>query len=300
MTEPWASRRDKTGLVVLRTPTIAWLFSLGLASLAGCGVAGGGVRFGAAEPPPSFEPPSPSRASTPEIGVLTLLSDALSSLALDEAQHRSLTTLTDEIKRRHRGALNNRTMLAVDTAASVEAGTVDEVRLLADADALGHARVEVGAGDGKALGDLHALLRPDQRAKLSANLAAKAEALRLDDFQSRYGLWRADLRTTPDQDARIEPRLKADTASAESARAEREAWQKRVRTTAVAFKEPAFAATQLLDPDPVATTVARIRRLVAFLKLVVPELTDEQRSRAASFIRAEAGVSVRSKPGEAD
>lgn len=271
---------------------------VGLAALAGCGAAGGGVRFGSADPPPTFEPPSPSRASTPEVGVLTLLSDALSSLALDQAQHERIAALTDEIKRRHRGALNNRTMLAVDTAASVEASAVDEARLVADADALGHARIEAGAGDGKALGELHALLRPEQRAKLSTALAAKADALRLDDFRSRYGLWRTDLRTTPEQDARIEPRLEADTASAESARAEREAWQKRVRSTAVAFKEPAFVATELFDPDPVATTVARIRRLVAFLKVVVPELTDEQRARAASFIRAEAGVSVRLKPGE--
>jgi hypothetical protein len=276
---------------------------LGLPSMAGvlgCGATGGGVRFGSADPPPEIAPPAPSKASTQEVGVLTLLSDALSDLDLDAAQHKRVVELTEEIKRRHRGALNNRTMLAVDMAASVESANIDDARLLASADALGRARAEVGSGDGKALEELHAMLRPEQRAKLSTALVAKADQLKLDDLQTRYGLWRLEVRITPEQDARIEPKLKDDKASAESARVERDAWQKRVRSTAVAFKETTFSATQLVDPDPVATTVGRIRRLVAFLKVVVPELTEDQRSRAASFIRAEAGISVRLKPGEAD
>lgn len=272
------------------------LGSLALGCVLGCGATGGGVRFGSADPPPNVQPPSPTKASAQEVGVLTLLSDALSNLDLDEAQHKRVVDLTEEIKRRHRGALGNRTMLAVDMATCVETGNIEGARLLATADALGRARGEVGAGDGKAIEDLHAILRPDQRAKLSAALASKADQLKLDDFASRYGIWRLEVRITPEQDARILPKLDRDKASAESARAEREAWQKRVRATAEAFKGASVSGALLVDPDPVATTVGRIRRIVAFLEIVVPELTEDQRARAASFIRAEAGVSVKPRP----
>jgi len=281
----------------MRWTRLAWcVVVLGMPAFAACGATGQGIQFGSADPPPTVRPPEPSKASAQEVGVLTLLADALSNLDLDEAQHKRVVALTDEIKRRHRGALGNRTMLAVDMAEAVESGTVDEAKLLATADALGHARAEVGSGDGKALEELHGLLKPDQRAKLAAALSTKADQLKLDDFESRYGIWRLEVRIPPEQDARIEPKLKADAASAESAKAERDAWQKRVRATAAAFKEATFSGALLMDPDPIGTTVGRMKRTVAFLKIVVPELTEDQRARAATFIRAEAGVSV--KPRE--
>lgn len=259
----------------------------------GCGATNEGIRFGAV---PTLAPPgpdAPEHASTPEIGLSTLITDSISELALDDAQRTKLQALLGDIKEKHKSALGARATLAIDMARTVESGMVDDRLLTLDAKNLGEQRAALAADDGRALETLHELLRPEQRKKFSAGLVAKAQTVRLDDFASRYGVWRNDVKTTPEQDARIEPKLKADVKSAEGAKAEREAWQQRLRTTAAAFEGATFSATPFVDPDTSGTTVARIARLIAFLQIVIPELQQDQLERAAKFIRAEAGVSVK-------
>ncbi len=271
------------------TMRFAFLVSL---CLVGCAATGGGITFDPPPPLPAPPPKGPSHASTPEVGVISLVTDAISELKLDAAQKTKLTQTMDALKKKHRAALDARAMLAIDMARSVESSLVDEKLLALDAENLGRERASANADDAKTLEDLHAALTPDQRKQFAAGLEKKATELRLDDFMTRWGIWRNDLSITPEQDARIAPKLQAETAAENAAKAERADWQKRLRDAAATFSGDQFSAKAFVDPDPKATTVARIGRLIRFLAIVVPELTDEQREHAASFIRAEAGISV--------
>lgn len=257
--------------------------------VASCGATAEGVRFGAA-PPPAAPDTAPPRASSPEVGVVVILGDAMAELSLEGAQRDRLVALLDGIKRDHRRSLDARAMMAIDMSRSVESALIDEKLLSLDAQNLGAARAAVAAADGKTLEELHRLLSPEQRKRFAASLSAKADKLRTDDLQSRLGVWRHDLEVTAEQEAKIAPKLEADTASAASARAEREAWRERLKKTAAEFERDAFTAAPYLDPDVEKTTVARIQRVIAFLKVVVPELTQPQLDRAGQIIRAEAGV----------
>jgi hypothetical protein len=107
---------------------------------------------------------------------------------------------------------------------------------------------------------------------------------------TRYGNWRSDLEITVIQNEKIEPKLNDEKTIAPSAKAELLAWQKRLRDTAAAFDKDAFSASVYVDPDAEKTTIERVRRVVVFLKLVVPELTQKQLAAAAENLRAEAGA----------
>lgn len=220
-----------------------------------------------------------------------LISDAIAELDLDQDQNRKLVGLINDVNTRHQRVQEMRKVLSLDMASSVEAGSVDDKTLLLDAENLGKARADVADADGKSLEELHRILTPPQRKKFAAALADRADKLPTDDAQTRYGNWRSDLQISPDQNEKIAPKIEGDTASAESARAEREAWQKRLRATATDFGGEQFAAKSYLDPDVVKTTVERVRRVISFLQAVVPVLTPKQQKRAGDNLRAEVGAS---------
>jgi len=257
--------------------------------LTGCGATNGGLRF---DPTPAKPPPeiTIARASSPEVGVLVLMSDAMANLQLDHAQNDQVVQLVTSIKERHQRVEEMRKVLSIDMAASVNAGVIDDKTLELDARKLGKARAEVAPADGKALEDLHRILGPAQRKQFATALAARAETLPTDDASTRYGNWRTDLEITVIQNEKIEPQLNDEPTIAPSAKAEREAWQKRLRDTAAAFEKESFSASTYVDPDVEKTTVERVRRVTAFLKLIVPELTQKQLAAAAENLRAEAGA----------
>ncbi len=267
----------------MRAPALAFVFFLG------CGATNGGLRFDAtpAKPPPEIVT---ARASSPEVGVIVLISDAMANLELDHAQNDQLVQLVSSIKERHQRIEEMRKVLAIDMAASVNAGVIDDKTLELDAQKLGKARAEVAPADGKALEDLHRILTPAQRKQFATALAARADTLPIDDASTRYGNWRSDLEITVIQNEKIEPKLDSETTIDPSAKAEREAWQKRLRDTATAFDKDAFSASSYVDPDVEKTTVERVRRVTTFLKLIVPQLTEKQLAAAAQNLRAEAGA----------
>lgn len=96
----------------------------------------------------------------------------------------------------------------------------------------------------------------------------------------------------------IEPHLLEDARSAREAVDERAARQKRMKELADAFEKPKLVAAPFLDPQVQKTTEHRVHRLVRFLEAVLPQLDAGQRDKAASFIRADAGISVRMDPDE--
>ncbi len=257
--------------------------------LTACGATGGGARFDLGPSPQAHETPA-ARASSPEVGIVLLISDAIAELDLDQDQNRKLVGLINDVNGRHQRVQEMRKTLALDMASSVEAGNVDDKTLLTDAENLGKARAEVAAPDGQSLEELHRILTPAQRKKFAAALADRADKLPTDDAQTRYGNWRSDLEISPDQNEKIAPKLDADTAIAESARAEREAWQKRLHATAAEFEGEAYSAKSYVDPDVVKTTVERVRRVISFLHAVVPVLTPKQQKRAGDTLRAEVGA----------
>lgn len=260
-----------------------------LVALIGCGATGGGLRFDTtpAKPPPEI---TTARASSPEVGVLVLISDAIANLQLDHDQNDKLVQLVTSTKERHGRVEEMRKVLSIDMASSVGAGVIDDKTLDLDAHKLGSARADVAASDGKALEDLHRILTPAQRKQFATALAARADSLPIDDATTRYGNWRTDLEITVIQNEKIEPKLNDEPTIAPSAKAEREAWQRRLRDTAAAFEKDAFTAATYTDPDVEKTTVERVRRVTTFLKLIVPELTQKQLAAAAENLRAEANA----------
>jgi Spy/CpxP family protein refolding chaperone len=257
--------------------------------LLGCGATNGGLRFDTTPAKPAPEIVT-ARTSSPEVGVIVLISDAMANLQLDHAQNDQLVQLVSSIKERHQRVEEMRKVLSLDMAASVAAGVIDGTTLDLDAKKLGSVRAEVAPADGKALEDLHRILTPAQRKQFATALAARAETLPIDDASTRYGNWRSDLEITVIQNEKIEPKLDGETTISPSAKAEREAWQRRLRDTAAAFDKEAFSASSYVDPDVEKTTVERVRRVTTFLKLIVPVLTQKQLAAAAENLRAEAGA----------
>jgi Spy/CpxP family protein refolding chaperone len=260
------------------------------ALLAACGATGSGVNFDLT-PTPKMPEVTPTKPSTPDVGVISMISDAIASLQLTKDQSTQVSALVHDLEQHHAAVEEARKHLSLDIAASVEVGVVDDRGLAKDGAELGKARVEVAPTDAKALEELHQILTPDQRKQFAASLNAAAEKLRNDDAQRRYSNWRSDLEINTDQNEKIEPRLDADGSLAASARAEQEAWRRRLRATANDFAGDTYKASAYGDPDVVATTVERVRRLAVFLSVVVPVLTPEQRKTAAANLRAEVGVS---------
>ncbi|HEY1957103.1 MAG TPA: Spy/CpxP family protein refolding chaperone [Polyangiaceae bacterium] len=254
-----------------------------------CGATSSGARFDIT-PPAAAPEVTPARASSPEVGVVLMLSDAIANLQLSKDQNAQVAALVHDLQEGHRRIEEVRKQLSLDVASSVEAGTIDDKGLRADAEGLGRARAESAPNDAKALEELHRILTPDQRKQFSAALAARADKLPSDDAQTRYGNWRSDLEISLEQNEKIEPKLDADGSLATSAHAERDAWRRRLHATAADFANDTYSANAYADPDVVATTVERVRRLVGFMNVVVPLLTPEQRKTAASNLRAEVGV----------
>lgn len=257
--------------------------------VAGCGATGGGASFDLSPAPKKVEV-TPAETSSAEVGVVSLISDAIASLDLTSDQNRALTGLVSDMQEKHARVQDARKQLSMDMATSVESGGVDENALEADAQALGKARADMAPAEGHALEELHRILTPDQRKKVAAAMLARADKLPTDDATSRYGNWRSDLEISIEQDQKIQPKLDAETSITTSARAEHDAWQSRLRATAAAFPQEQFSASTYLDPDVAKTTVARVRRVIAFLKVVVPLLNEKQQKLAAQNLRAEVGV----------
>lgn len=222
-----------------------------------------------------------------------MIGDAISEVDLDAEQEKQLYGLAESVRLRHKNVLSLRTSLAIDIATSVEGGKIDEPRVFGDAEHLGVERQAVLETDARAIENVHDTLTPKQRTAFALALRERAEHVKLDDFRTRYGTWRNDLHIDVRQDERIEPRLHEDSRSASEAQAEKSQRQKRMIELANAFERPKLVALPFLDHDVRATTEHRVHRFVAFLEVVLPELTDDQRRQAAAFIRSDAGVSVK-------
>jgi hypothetical protein len=272
-------------------------WALLLAASCGGGIAVEG-KFDRPPPPPPPPPTKPIHASPQKVALLDMIGDAISEVALTPEQESHLYSTVEDVRGRHKSVLSLRTTLAIDIATSVEHGKIDEKQIFLDAEQLGKERALVENDDARAIEDLHDTLGPEQRVAFAHALRDAADRVKLDDFRTRYGTWRNDLRITTHQDAVIEPRLRTDTRSATEAQTERAARQKRMRDLADAFAKPKLVAGPFLDPDVERTTEHRVHRLVAFLEIVLPELDADQRDKAASFIRADAGISVRMDPDE--
>src|SRR5581483_4004531 len=165
-------------------------FALVLFVMTSCDATGEGIHFENPPALPAPPPKGPSHPSISEVGVIAIIADALSELKLDDKQKATIQKSLDAVKKKHRAALDARAMLAIDMARSVESSLVDEKLLALDADNLGRERVAANSDDAKALEELHAALTPDQRKQFAKGLEKKANDLRLDDFATRWGVWR--------------------------------------------------------------------------------------------------------------
>jgi hypothetical protein len=273
----------------MRTTRPALIGSLLLFAVA-CGATNGGVRFDA--PPEKYQraPDGPAHPSAQEVAIVGFVGDATSELKLTEEQRRHIDAILSALTEKHAAALLARKVLSRDLAACVAANALDEALLTLDAKNLGDARAAVAIDDVHALTELHALMDPSQRKAFAAALVARADHLKVDDTKSRLATWSYDLRLDDAQRAKIEAKLKDDAAGDASARAEHDVWVQRLRATAAGFGEASFSGDVFNDKSVVETTKARTARLVAFLKVVLPELSEEQRGRAAGIIRSDVGL----------
>lgn len=255
-----------------------------------CGATNGGVRFDT--PPAKYQraPDGPAHPSAQEVAIVGFVGDATSELKLTEDQRRHIDAILSALTEKHAAALLARKVLSRDLAASVDANALDEALLMLDAKNLGDARAAVAGDDARALAELHALMDVSQRKAFAAALVARADHLKVDDPKSRLATWSYDLRLDDAQRAKIEAKLNGDAAGDASARAEHDIWDQRLRATAAGFGEASFQGDVFDDKNVVETTKARTARLVTFLRVVLPELSEEQRGRAAGIIRSDVGL----------
>lgn len=272
------------------TPSRSALFGFVVLLTAACGATNEGVRFDSPPEPYKRAPDGPAHPSAQEVAIVGFVGDATSELKLTDEQRRRIDAILAELTETHAAALLARKLLSRDLATGVEANALDESLLTLDARNLGDARAAVAADDVRALAALHALMDPPQRKAFAAALVARAAHLKVDDTKSRLTTWSYDLQLDDAQRAKIEAKLSADPAGDASARAERDAWDQRLRATAAGFGEGSFQGDAFMDKDVVVTTKARTARLVTFLRAVLPELTADQRDRASHVIRSDVGL----------
>jgi Spy/CpxP family protein refolding chaperone len=216
----------------------------------------------------------------------------LDELDLKPEQRATLERLKKEQHGRMAPVRKARHDLMEAVADGVQAGNVDVVKLTPQIDALTQSVEATKPGLQEALNEAHRTLTPAQRSKLVAELSEHgpgALALGGEDmgkgpaamFMKRMG---DELGLTTAQRQAIRTKLEGERSAH---RAGRDAIRAKWQTMAKAFETPDFDAKRL-DIGGDATTLVRTHStgMIRTLNQVLPELTPEQRTKAATAMRS--------------
>ncbi len=254
-----------------------------------------------AEAPPATASSAATKAPVAEQshGVVKVFADALSEVALRADQRAIVEKLAQETEARHAPLTKARAEIATTLAAQIEANAIDTGALQPKFDAATAAAEAAQQGDRDALQKLHDVLDATQRAAFVDALRASFHGgHRGPEGGMRPADWARELALTGDQQTRIrdllmeqhkahegEAKARPDLASHDHARGK--GGPAEPGEFLEAFKGDAFAIDAVSPKRDVRVEGRGMsEHVVAVVKTILPELTVEQRGKAASMVRA--------------
>ncbi len=235
-----------------------------------------------------------SAASTAPVGASThgpvkVVGAALGTVALRPDQRTELEQLAAAAEARHETMRGARQDLMGAIAAQVEAGKIDRAMLQPKMDATAKAFEAVRPGDAAALERMHTILDTSQREKFVDALEAQFKSKRGEhNPRSAMQAWATELKLTDAQRDQIKALLKAEFhKGSDGHHGDHGDHAKGGHGGKVleAFKSDHFVASEVM-PDGAKAQQASARFL-GMAEAIVPLLTPEQRTIAATKLRAE-------------
>jgi Spy/CpxP family protein refolding chaperone len=270
---------------------------VGALALSACG---GSVEAGPAATAQSAATKAPI-ATSAQGGHVKLVSEALGEVSLRADQRSAIEQLAAEAETRHAATKQVRAEIANALAAQIEAGKIDRAALQPKIDAAAQAWEASRPADRAALEKLHAILDKDQRSAFVDALVAKIHAAHAShdghhEGKAHLEKLAADLKLTDDQRAQIgtilHGQMKAHHGDWKEGREKGKAMME-------AFKGDHFVMSEVAPPvDVRAKANAMSDHILGVIEQVLPILTPEQRTIAASKIRERGGDVMELSPGQ--
>lgn len=238
-------------------------------------------------------------------GMVRLFADALGDVPLRADQRATVEALASEADARHAPLAKTRADIAAALATQIEKNAVDVGALIPQIEAATRATEAAQDGDRAALQKLHGLLDASQRSAFvdafEARLHAQMEGAHHGaNGRPRMGAWAEELALTSEQEARVRDVVRElMKAHAEEWKRAHEASDARANANASrpagphefldAFRSETFIVGTLAPKRNVGPDARAMTEHIALLvKAVLPELTAEQRVKAAALVRAHA------------
>ena len=231
-------------------------------------------------------------------GPLKVVGDALGDVPLTASQRTQIEKLAADAQARHADASAAHKDLMLTIAAQVDAGAIDRQALQPKLDAVTAALVKAQPADRASFEQLHALLSADQRAAFVDALTARIG----DPEEKMHGAhplkqWAEDLKLTDDQRTQIRAALHDKFHGAHAAVGHAEggelpwAGDHHGAKVLAAFKQDRFVMDEVAPPKDLSQMASKMsEHFLGLAETVLPLLTPEQRSLAASKIREKANA----------
>jgi hypothetical protein len=257
---------------------------------------------------------APTGASVAPINVVVhgrtkFVVDALAQVPLRADQRATIEQMAKDSELRGEPARKAREQLVLAVADQIQAGTIDHTALQPKIDAVAAAHETARPGDRVAFEKLHELLTPEQRVAFVTALQAEPHQGQAqgEGRGGRMHKWAAEIGLTQDQQDQIKQKLQArwqghvatavvgtDEQKGDAVKDGRMVWQghkmhEQWKNTLEAFKTDKFsmdAVAPVQDGKPMAHEFAG--HMLGMVEAALPVLTPDQRSAAASKLRARA------------
>lgn len=229
-----------------------------------------------------------------------LVFDSLDDLQLKPAQRQIVEKVRGDVRASMEPVQQARKALMVEVADGVAAGSIDDSKVDAGISKMEQEIQRATPALQDAMNRIHAALDPQQRRALVEGMRARGSALRekAEERGGVRGIVRARLRRladtlelTPHQRAAIRDNAKAEFRDMRGAfdPEVRQQHAQRMRTIGEAFMTESFDARHL-DVGREAPAASRkiSTGMTRLVKVVLPELTPDQRSKLAGMIRQRA------------
>jgi Spy/CpxP family protein refolding chaperone len=226
-----------------------------------------------------------------------LLRASLHLESLTAAQRQQIEGLVQQERTTHANVASARSQLLQALATRVAAGSVDDVALAPNVQAVDGAIQADEPGDRAALEKLHAILTPAQRVELVTKVEAReggkgkwasrdggaANANRAERGEHGGGMWARELNLTQAQKDQIRVNLRSIGPSVDKT-----VWQEARESrehVLEAFKGDRFVMNEVAPAKDPRLIDQGVERIVRMAKASAPVLTAEQRTAAAAKLQ---------------
>jgi Spy/CpxP family protein refolding chaperone len=279
-------------------------FALPLALALTAPVVGGCGGTATSEPPATAEN-AVTRAPVAQAahGPVKLIGDAFGDVPLTASQRAAIEQMAIDAEARHADARAARKDLMVAIAAQIESGTIDRAALQPKVDAVAAAMQKAQPADRAALEQLHAMLNADQRSAFVDALESRIKG-KMGEAKDHHGMkqWAEDLQLSDAQRDQIksafQARMQAARDKGEHPWAEMKGEHEHGKKVLEAFKGDRFVMDEVAPAVDVQAKAAKMSsRFLGMAETVLPILTPQQRTLAASKLREKADSTEIEAPG---